>query len=186
MGNMLPMIWNYVFLAKPSGEPLMNRRYMLLWKEEMQLPPAQDEWNHFSLGETGVLDILHKGHCRNWSCRESAGSKDARGLSGVCWHSGWLHSILSKGVSSIIPFIEPVFIPTLKPKGLYLYKTIIRNPLIHTTQTITFHILWDDQTNWALWSCFLSPETCSFMDIDLGRGNNCLIVEYVFQKTRSL
>lgn len=44
-------------------------------------------------------------------------------------------------VDSTVPFIEATIIPILNPKGLNFHKTSIRNPLIHTTQTMTFHVL---------------------------------------------
>lgn len=181
------MVCKYFFiLCKTLSDPQM-KRHILLWKEEMQPPAAWDEQNCLSLGETRVPEVLHKGHqgigvAEESKNSQSAGSQVTRwGLVGVCWHSDWLHAILSKEQLILLSLLLRPSSFLLLMQKVYTYtKPVIRNPLIHTTHSMTFHALWDDQSNWAVWSCFLSPETGSFMDPDLERSNNYVMVDNIF------
>lgn len=123
----------------------MKRSHILLWKEEMQPPAALDEWNYLSLGETRVPDVLQKGtgsaegESENSQC---AGSQDTRWeLLRVCWHLGWLLSTLPQGQLILLSLLGPSSFLFLIQKIYTSTKPVIRNPLIHTTQAMTCHVL---------------------------------------------
>lgn len=132
----------YFFFAKPFRDPEMKRQHTLLRQEEMQPPAAEMNGTVFLQGklEFQMSPGPTEGESEN---SQSAGSQDAlQGLLRVRLCSGWLHSSLSKGQLILSFFFLRPSSFLLLLQRVYIYtKPVIRNPLIHTTQTTIFHVL---------------------------------------------
>lgn len=181
---MLSMVCKYLFFLCQALQGSWDEKAAHITKRRRNATSCcWDEWNCFSPGETRVPDVTWPCRRRVWEqpvCRKPGGYARA---SEVRLYSGWLHSSLSKGQLILSFFFLRPSSFLLLLQRVYIYtKLVIRNTLIHTAQTMIFHVLWDDQANWAVWSCFLGPETGSFMLLDLERSNDSVIVDYNFKR----
>lgn len=131
-----------------------------------------------------VLDVFHKGHLGTDPTEEESKNSlpEARMLDEnfgslfVGIKVGYI-PFSQRDIDSTVSFVEDIFISTLNQRVNYTDTTlVIRNPWTGMPQTRTFYVLWDDLSSCIVWSCLLGY----FTDLDLGRSNNYVIVNYVF------
>lgn len=121
-----------------------------------------DERTCFSLGETRVPDIFHKrylGKVPSEGEPENSPPAGSRGAGWALWEFALAFSVVTfhslKGTAGSAVSCWGHLHPRSSSR-VYTHTAVVTgNPSIPTTQTWTFRAVWNDQSKWAVWSCFL-------------------------------